>query len=152
MVNRRQHPSNKQGSKPRKKKAAVLSLPSLDLAKRILTEVGWEERIEGFFEAPMRGNLREFLFKFKDAANLLQVNVSDPWSTSSGIFGYFEFNELQAWIRDVFGDTELADAIGEILAADKSLKEQIESIKPLMELRISQCEEILEKKGFGKSA
>jgi hypothetical protein len=136
MATRRQS-STTQESKP------LLSPPSEDLARRILTEVGWEERIEGFFEAPMRGKLREYIFKFRDAANLLRADVSDPWSTSSGFFGYFEFNELQAWVRDVFGDRELADAIGNILAADASLKERIESIKSLMEHRLRQCEEML---------
>jgi hypothetical protein len=126
-------------------KVELLSPPSESLAQKILTEVGWEERIEGFFEAPMRGNLREFIFRFSDAVSLLRADVSDPWSTSSGFFGYFEFNELQAWVRDVFGDTELADAIGEVITADKSLKEQIESIRSLMEVRLRQCEEI-----FGK--
>ena len=143
MVTRRQMPSNK---RDRGKKTELLSPPSEDLAKRILAEVGWEDRIEGFYEAPMRGRLREFIFKFEDAANLLRADVSDPWSTRSGLFGYFEFKELQAWIRDVFGDHELADAIGSILAADASLKEQIESIQLLMQLRLRQCEEILGKK------
>jgi hypothetical protein len=129
----------KQPSKGRKVK--ILSPPSKRLAKRILTEVGWEERIEGFFEAPMRGTLREYIFRFGDAALLLQADVSDPWSTRSGIFGYFEFHELEAWIRNVFGDKELADAIAAILAADNSLKDCIEKIKPLMELRLRQCKE-----------
>jgi len=145
MATRRRQPARRPRSKPRKKNSGVLSPPSEDLARRILTEVRWEERIEGYFEAPMRGRLREFIFKFQDAANLLRVDVSDPWSTRSGIFGYFEFNELQAWVHDVFGDTELAAAIGEIIAADKSLKERIEGIKSLMEHRLRQCEEALGK-------
>ena len=119
-------------------KAETLSPPSKRLARRILTEVDWEERIEGFFEAPMRGILREYIFKFADAAHLLQADVSDPWSTRSGVFGYFEFHELEAWVRNVFGDTELADAIAAIRAADNSLKERIEKIRPLMELRLKQ--------------
>jgi hypothetical protein len=143
MGTRSRQPSN--ARKPRPRKHKDLSLPSISLAKRILAELGWEERIEGFFEAPMRGTLREFIFKFGDAVNLLRADVSDPWSTNSGFFGYFEFNELRGWIRDVFGDTELADAIGGVLAADKSLKEQIESIKHLMEQRLRQCEKILGK-------
>ncbi len=118
-----------------------LSAPSEDLAKRILTEVGWEERIEGFFEAPMRGPLRDFIFKFSDAASLLCADVSDPWSTSSGIFGYFDFGELESWIRNVFRDEELADAIREIVATDLGLKGNIEKIKPLMEERLRQCQE-----------
>src|SRR4030042_3525024 len=113
MTTRRQQSSTKRKPKTRGKKPApagkALSLPSKELAKKILAEVGWEERIEGFFEAPMRGTLREYIFKFGDAAHLLQVDVSDPWSTRSGIFGYFEFGELEAWIRNVFGANELAD-------------------------------------------
>ncbi len=105
--------------------------------------MGWEERIEGFFEAPMRGPVREYIFKFEDAANLLRADVSDPWSTRSGIFGYFEFRELEAWVRSVFGDRELADAIAAIAATDCSLKERIEKIKPLMELRLKQCKAIV---------
>ncbi len=133
--------------KPRKIQPALLSPPSEFLARKILTEVSWGERIEGFFEAPMSGRQREYIFKFRDAANLLKADVSDPWSTNSGFFGYFDFGELQAWIRDVFGDKELANATGEIIAAGASLKEQIESTKLLMNHRLAQCEEVL-----GKSA
>jgi hypothetical protein len=143
MMMARRQPSKNQRSRQRRKKSELLSPPSEDLARRILTEVGWEERIEGFYEAPMRGNLREFIFRFADAANLLRAEVSDPWSTRSGLFGYFEFHELQAWVRDVFGDVELAEAIGGIIAADTSLKEQIERIKSLMEHRLHQCEELV---------
>ncbi len=143
MATRRRKPSSRQRSKTPHKETGPLSPPSQDLAKRILTEVGWEERIEGFFEAPMRGNMRELVYSFRDAANLLMADVSDPWSTRSGLLGYFEFNELQAWIRDVFGDKELAHAIAEVIKDDRCLKEQIESIKALMNYRLRQCEELL---------
>jgi hypothetical protein len=118
-----------------------LSPPSLDLAKRILTDVGWENRIEGFFDAPLRGRLREFLFKFEDATRLLRAEVFDPWSARSGLFGYFDFQELQAWIRNVFADTELADAIERATAENTSLKEQIDEIRLWMELRQQQCKD-----------
>jgi len=120
-----------------------LRAPSEALARRILTEVGWEERLEGCFEAPMRGPVREFIYRFSDAANLLTADATDPWSTSSGVFGYFDFGELQAWVRDVFGDGELADRIAEIAAADCSLKERIERTKPLMDERLRQCRQLL---------
>jgi len=120
-----------------------LSPPSPELAGKILSELRWEERIEGFIEAPMMGPMREYIFKFSDAARLLQADASNPWSTRSGIFGYFEFHELENWIRSVFGDQELADAVAAIAANDISLKERVEKIKSLMELRLRQSEEVL---------
>jgi hypothetical protein len=118
-----------------------LSPPSQDLAGKILSELGWEQRIEGYRCIPMTGNLKEFIFKFKDATKLLHAHVGDPWSTSSGYFGFFDFDELLTWIRSVFGDEELASAISERIASDSSLKEKIEVAKPLMEQRLRQCEE-----------
>lgn len=139
---RSQHAFKGNGATPSDSKP-TLSPPSRDMAKRILTEVGWQERLEGYRTVPMAGNLREFIFKFKDATNLLHANVGDPWSTRSGYFGYFDFDELIAWIRDVFGDTELASAISERITSDSSLKDKIEAAKPLMEQRLRQCEDIL---------
>ena len=128
---------------PPLKPGITLSPPSEELAKRILTEVGWAERIEGFRYAPMVGDMREIIYSFRNATNLLVADIGNPWSRNSGFFGYFDFGELQTWVRDVFGDKELADAIGEKTKAGSSLKEQIEAIKPLMEQRLRQCEEML---------
>ena len=62
---------------------------------------------------------------------------------TSGSIGYINPNKLAKWIEDIFGDFELAEAIGEKIKENSNYKDQVKAIKPLMEQRLKQCREII---------
>ena len=60
----------------------------------------------------------------------------------SGSIGYIDPNKLEKWVGEVFGDKELAQAIGEKIREGNSYQERILPIRELMEQRLKQCKEI----------
>jgi hypothetical protein len=56
---------------------------------------------------------------------------------------YLDYTKLKSWIADVFGDQELANAIGAEIEKSKSLVECIDPIKQLIEERLKQCKALI---------
>jgi len=141
-------PQLKEGvaSVPEEKEKIQLSKPSKELAKRLLTQVGFKDRLIGYKMTPMQGNLEESIYSFKDANEFLWFDFGEFGVKSSGSIGYIDPIKLEKWIFEVFGDKELAEAIGKKTKESNNYKERLEAIKPLVEQRLKQCWEIIGEK------
>jgi len=105
-----------------------LKNPSNELAKRILTEVGFEDRLNGFILRERAGAVSITMYRFEEVVSLL--NDRHP---------RLDFNELEGWVREAIGDAELAEQIAEAVRKGASDQDRSLRIKKLMEERLSQC-------------
>jgi len=105
-----------------------LRVPSNDLSKRILTEVGFEDRLSGFSLRERAGAIPVTMYSFEEVIFLL----NDPHPR-------LNFDELEMWVRKTMGDQELAEQIAEAIGKDKSDQNRSDRIRKLMEERLSQC-------------
>jgi len=124
-------------------KVVRLSEPTKELATRLLSEVGFKERLVGVTMHPKAGNIGASIYSFEEAANLLHYDAGDLRIRGTGSIGYIDLYDLQKWVGGVYGDKELAETIGEKIKEGSSYKEQVEAIKPLMEQRLRQCKKIV---------
>lgn len=122
--------------------AVALTTPGKELADRMLTaEFDWDERVVGYQLSPVVGNLPVDLYNFTDAADFLHLGSGEQLLVkgSKTHIGYIDPTALQAWLVDRFSDMELADAIGETVAASTNPWTVQEPIRELMQERLRQC-------------
>ena len=112
----------------------VLSEPSKKLATRLVTNVGFNERLLGYLVNWSTGPMQVTLYSFKEVVNFLQ-------NTSARINPAL----LASWVREVQGDSELANRMEEAVKQGESDMARLELIKRAMELRLNQCLAILGK-------
>jgi hypothetical protein len=123
-----------------------LSEPSRELAARILAKVGFEERLVGARMTPMSGVQEYPMYRFREAVNFLQVRsarevvVAGP----SASIPYVDPNILGKWVEEVFADTELAEAIREVVDGGGNCMDTIGRVSDLMRRRLEQCEAALQ--------
>lgn len=93
----------------------------------------------------MAGNVEQPIVSIPEAvsflkmASLQQVIAAGPRASVP----YIDPKALQAWTRDVFGDKELAEAIGEQVSKGKNYREQADSARELLALRVEQARGVL---------
>jgi len=109
-----------------------LQSPSRKLAIRILTEVGFEDRLNGFSLRERSGPMPVTMYGFKEVVSLL----NDPYPR-------IDFIELETWVGKTMGDNELADQIAEAIKKGHSDQERTHFIKDLLEERINQCKKLV---------
>jgi len=109
-------------------RSGKLRVPSNDLSKRILSEVGFEDRLEGFRLRERSGPMPVTMYSFEEVVSLL----NDPHPR-------LDFEELEGWVRSVMGDTELAEQIGAAIKKGDNDRERTYSIRDFMEERLNQC-------------
>ena len=131
------------GGSAEAEKVVRLSAPSIELATKLLTEVGFNERLVGVSMHPMAGNIEASIYSFEEATNFLHCDEGDLRIRNTGSIGYINLDELKKWVGEVFGDKELAETIGEKIEKGSNYKEQVEVIQTLMEQRLRQCEKIV---------
>ena len=105
--------------------------PSRELAKKVLTEVDFEHRLNGFSLKERMGAMPVALYSFQEVVSLL--NERHP---------RLDFKELEEWIRRTMGDKELARQIAEAVTNGRSDQDRLFQIKQLMEERLGQCKEL----------
>jgi hypothetical protein len=105
-----------------------LQEPSKHLAKRILTEVDFEDRLSGFSLRERAGAVPVTMYSFQEVVSLL----NDPHPR-------LDFNELEGWVRETIRDAELAEQIAEVIEKGNNDQERTYSIRDLMEERLNQC-------------
>jgi len=106
--------------------------PSLELAKRILTEVDFENRLTGFNLQERAGAQPVWMYNFKEVVSLL--NAPRPC---------LDFEELESWIRKIMRDQELAAQIAVAIKKGQSDQDRISLMRHLMELRLDQCKKLV---------
>ncbi len=104
--------------------------PSQDLVKKVQREVGFEDRLEGYSLRERAGAVRITLYSLAGVASFL--NQRHP---------RIDLQTLQGWVRDVIGDTELADRIQAVVAEPISDQAKGDKIRELVEGRLCQCKE-----------
>jgi hypothetical protein len=105
--------------------------PSRELAKRILTEVDFEDRLNGFSLRERAGAVPITMYSFGEVVTLL--NDRHP---------RLDFNQLEAWVSKTMGDKELAREIAEVVRDGRSDQHRSLRIRKLMEERLSQCKKL----------
>ena len=112
-----------------------LTFPSKALAARIVTEVGFEDRLMGYRLRERAGAMSIPLYSFEEVVGLL--NEPHP---------RIDFNRLETWVRDTMGDVKLAGKIRDLLREDISDRDRSLRIRDLMALRLHQCLESISQK------
>ena len=115
--------------------------PSRDVALRVVGEVGYEERLLGVKMRPMVGNQEHFIYSVKEVIEFLRMeSVEDLLTTGSKSYvGYIDLHVLKKWMAEVIGDQGLAEAIEKELEIRDNFKDQLTSVKALIEQRLDQC-------------
>jgi len=111
---------------------ARLQEPSKSLAKRVLTEVDFEDRLSGFSLRERAGAIPVTMYSLQEVVTLL----NDPHPR-------LDFNELEGWVRKTMKDGELADQIAEAIKKGHSDQERTHLIKNLMEERLNQSKKLV---------
>lgn len=106
--------------------------PSSQLANTILTEVGFEDRLNGFVLRERSGPMPVTMYSFIEVVSFL--NEPHP---------RLDFNELEAWVRGAMNDDELADRIAKTIRSGKSDQERSLRIKKAMQERLCQCKKFI---------
>ncbi len=90
-----------------------LKEPSAELAARLRAEVGQSDKITGLKMSVMGGTNPMPLYSLAAAASFLRIGSYEEAMrpNSQETIGYIDLTALEAWVRGVFGDDELADAI-----------------------------------------
>lgn len=125
---------------------AELSVPSRELAARLLSELGYDEKITAWEVEPASGWLQCYIYSLKELANFLDAE-------RGGFMHFIDPDDLRAWVRKTLGDEELAHAIAELSRECEACQNSVERyrkeiavIRPIKELllaRLKQCEEVL---------
>lgn len=90
-----------------------LTQPSPELAERLRREVGQDEMITGMKMSLMGGANPISLYSLAGAASFLKIGSYEEAMRPNNqeTIGYIDLSALERWVRGVFGDEELADAI-----------------------------------------
>jgi hypothetical protein len=124
--------------------AATPGEPTPELAARLLTGVGFEQRLVGLKMGAMGGSNPSELYTLVEAANFIHV---DDYETAlrdqHATVGYIDPSALSRWVSEVLGDQELGAAILERAPRSESYGSVAMSIKQLLLDRIAQCEAVL---------
>lgn len=124
----------------------VLPEPSEELAARLLSRLGLEERLVGAKMSPMSGVQQYPIHGFREAVNFLKLDSAAEilsWGPRASV-PYVDPKVLRLWVEEVFGDTDLAEAIGEVIGEGGNYPGTIGRARELMKQRLDQCEALLE--------
>lgn len=113
----------------------TLSTPSRGLADRILTEVEFEHRMVGARVREHAGPMSQTMYSFAEIHGLLTDR--EP---------RMNFVRLEGWIREVMGDSELADQVAEAIKVGTCGADRAWRIRDLMGERLAQCREVAARK------
>lgn len=111
----------------------TLSMPDGDLAARVLREVGFDERLEGYRLRERTGPMPETLYSFEEVVHLL--GDQSP---------FVRPKRLEEWVRNVSGDAELAAALAEAISEETNDRDRLSRMGILMAERLCQCKRAVE--------
>jgi hypothetical protein len=112
-------------------KMIKLSDPSKDLARRIVGELGFDDRLVGYTMKTHKGFMQVPLYSFEEVVGFLNTPI--PW---------IELSELEAWVRETIGDEELAARIKKQIGKDAPDIKKTVFIRDLMGQRLIQCKKV----------
>jgi hypothetical protein len=109
----------------------TLKKPSKKLAKRILREMDFENRLTGYSLRERSGPVPVTMYSFKEVVSLF----NNPYPC-------LDFYELEGWVREAMGDTELSEQIAAAVRTGYSDQDRSLKIRALMEERLGQCQKL----------
>lgn len=123
--------------------------PSEELVRNATRELGWDERFTLYEMSASTGNTPVVVYNFQ---RLVVALFGTHWDRllyegTKEKLVWFDFGELTAWIRDVLGDAELADAIDVAIADIEAHKARVDAVLPVFRERIAQYHAVLDEIG-----
>lgn len=122
-----------------------LSEPSEELVRHAVRTLDWDARLSVTKMSAGVGNSTVEVYSFPELVNVLfgvQWDRLEGDGTKASIV-WVDAAKLAAWLRDVLGDTEFADAVEQSLEGVDHYKAQIEAMFPLFKQRVAQYQAIL---------
>ena len=110
----------------------MLATPSRKLAKRVLTEVGHDQRLVGWRLRERAGVLPVTIYSFSELVALL-----------ADAYPRIDLKGLKNWVGRVMADHELESKIEEVLQTDLSDYEKTVRVRDLAGCRFFQCKKIV---------
>lgn len=128
---------------------ASLSMPSRELAEKCMRSLGTDERLTGLKMSLMGGSNPSPLYTLESAADFIRIGTYEEAMVpnSQSTVGYIDLEALAIWIRDMFGDQELADAIDELRASGEVYGVTADPARELLQTRVAQCGQVLSTEG-----
>ena len=109
----------------------TLTVPSQEVASRVLGEVGFEDRLIGS-TLHVRGGVRTVsLYSLEEIFILLK----EPYPQ-------IDLDQLENWIRSVIQDEELADRVKAVFSQKAHEQDVIPLIRDLVGWRLIQCKQL----------
>lgn len=117
-----------------------LSIPTPELTESLRRNVESEERLVGIKMSVMGGANQTPLYSLAAAADFLKIGTYEEAMrpNSQETIGYIDLDALEKWIRGVFGDEELADAIQAQIAQGEAFGIVAPRIRELLQTRALQ--------------
>lgn len=123
-----------------------LSTPSRELVEHATRELGWEERLVIYEMSATAGTSSLNVYNFPKLVSSL---FGTRWDLllvdgSKEALVWVDLNDLIAWLRDVVGDVEFADAIAQAVATEDGFKDQLDSVLPIFRERVAQYRAVID--------
>lgn len=117
-----------------------LSIPTPELAERLRRETGAGERLIGMKMSVMGGSNPVPLQTLASAASFLRIGTYEQAMRPNNqeTIGYIDLSALEAWIRGVFEDGELADAIQAEIDTGEAFGAVAPRVRELLQVRALQ--------------
>lgn len=117
-------------------------------AIKLLSEVEYGQHLQGTRVTPMTGGIPVLITELQEVHDFLYVGPTESLTIigGKGFVSYLDLDRLKTWIVDVFGDQELATAIGEEIEKGSCYADRVGPIKQLIEERLQQCKTLLPSK------
>lgn len=113
--------------------------PTPEQAEHCLRDLTWGEHIVATRMAAARGNSTSYLYSLPEAAVFfLDGNSGGASLGSSGSFAWVDLDTFVSWIRNTVGDSAFADVLEERLASQDTYNDQIETLRQVLDLRMTQ--------------
>lgn len=124
-------------------------MPSRELAEKCMRSLGSDERLTGLKMSLMGGSNPSPLYTLEAAADFIRIGTYEEAMVpnSQSTVGYIDLGALATWIRDMFEDQELADAIDELGASGEVYGVTADPARELLQTRVAQCRQVLSTEG-----
>ena len=105
--------------------------PTTELAKKILGEVDFQNRLVGHRMRRRMGPVPVSLYSFEDIVRFLTQDIPQ-----------MDLDDLKTWVGEKIGDKDLARAIEEIGRKEMDDSEKLQHIRGLMAARLAQSRRV----------
>lgn len=125
---------------------SVFSTPSKESVQHATRELGYDERFTVYEMSASTGTSAVDVYNFPQLVNALFKTRWDRLVVEGAkeAIVWTDCDELAAWLRDVIGDAELAEAIAAAVADKESYKDRLDAIQPLFRERVAQYRAVLD--------